>query len=86
MKDYEEYLSQFDTKDKVKTELAHIQKNMENLRFGRFDLHQLLWERKRRLLQIYQQKYCRPAHYMDDLGRTHWYFEEIEGEDNGQAR
>lgn len=83
MEDYTDYLAQFDTKEKVKAELAHIQKNMENLRFGRFDLHQILWERKRRLLKIYQLKYCRPAHYMDDLGRTHWYFEEIEGEDNG---
>ena len=74
----DEYLSKFPTKELLKEELAKVQRNMENIRFGRFDWHDRLWRRKRVLLDKYYREYCTREYYMDDLGRTHWYYIEIE--------
>ena len=73
-----EYLARFTSKEQIKEELARIQRSMENIRFGRFDWHDRLWRRKRVLLEKYFQEYCTKEYYMDNLGRTHWYYIEIE--------
>lgn len=73
-----EYLDSFKTKQAIKDELAKLQKNIENIRFGRIDLKSLLWHKKRILLDKFNKEYCTIESYMDDLGRTHWYWIEIE--------
>lgn len=72
-----EYLAKFNTKQEIKDELARIQTSMENIKLSRLDLHDRLWQRKRVLLEKYYQEYCTREYYMDDLGRTHWYWVEI---------
>ena len=73
-----EYLAQFKTKEELKAEFDRVQRNMENIRFGRFDWHDRLWQKKRVLMEKYYSEYCTREYYMDNLGRTHWYYIEIE--------
>ena len=73
-----EYLDSFKTKQEIKNELARLQRNMENLPFRSFKYHQLLARKKLPLLEKFNREYCTKKYYMDDLGRTHWYWAEIE--------
>ena len=72
-----EYLAQFKTKQEIKDELARLQRNMENLPFRSFRYHQLLARKKTPLLNKYWQECCIRKSYMDSVGKTHWYYEEI---------
>lgn len=73
-----EYLDSFKTKQAIKDELARLQRNMENLPYRSMRFHQLLARKKLPLLEKFNREFCKREYYMDDLGRTHWYWIEIE--------
>lgn len=73
-----EYLDSFKTKQEIKDELARLQRNMDNLPFRKLKYHQLLARKKLPLVEKFNREYCTREYYMDDLGRTHWYYIEIE--------
>ena len=64
-----EYLEQFKTKEEVKAELERLSK-CDKIDFN-------LMKKKNILYQHFNNVYCVKRYYMDDLGRTHFYYEEI---------
>lgn len=67
------YLEQFKTKEEVKTELDRLTKEIEEKKGINFTL--LL--NKNRLYQYYTEKYCKKVSYIDNLGRTQFYYVEM---------
>ena len=72
-----EYLAQFNTKQEIKDELARLQRNMGNLSLRKFKYRQLLARKKLPLVEKFHREYCTREYYMDDLGKTDWYYKEI---------
>jgi hypothetical protein len=67
------YLEQFKTKEEVKVELDRLTKEIKESKGINFNL----LSRKNELYQYYIKKYCKKVSYIDDLGRTQFYYVEM---------
>lgn len=73
----QEYLNQFKTREEVKTELARLQRNIKNISFARYDYWRILWNKKRVLIDKFNNEFCIRKEYMDSCGRMHAYYQEV---------
>ena len=64
-----------DTKEKVKAEMDRLSKEYNSLPKNVVNLN--LMKRIHTLQQFYNENYCTKKYYMDELGRVHFYYEEI---------
>ena len=73
----QEYLNQFKTKEEVKTELARLQRNIQNIGFARYDYWRILWNKKRNLVDKFNNEFCQKYYHMDNTGKQHLYYKEV---------
>ena len=69
------YAEKFNTKEEIKNELARLRE--ESKKVPRNVLNVGLWQRVRVLNDKFNAEFCTKIYYMDELGRTHWYYKEI---------
>lgn len=69
------YVDSFNTKEEIKNELARLREESKKVPRNVLDVG--LWEKVRNLNDKFNAKFCTKIYYMDELGRTHWYYKEI---------